>query len=85
MRSPLNAMRASQFGSTLRSRLGQWQSLPFAGPYYDKHHAVSFEETASLEEQLRDTKTGSEVFGAGREDAIDIHVHLCKMYIDVHT
>ncbi len=33
---------------------------------------VSFEETASLDEQLQDTDTGSEVFGAGLEDVIDM-------------
>jgi hypothetical protein len=30
-----------------------------------------FEETASLNEQLRDTETGGEVFGAGLEHVID--------------
>ncbi len=43
------------------------EAIAIAGPDYDEHHAVGFEETASLDEQLRDTKTGGEVFGAGLE------------------
>jgi hypothetical protein len=43
-----------------------------AGPDYDERHAVGFEETASLDEQLRDTETGGEVFAAGLEDVIDM-------------
>ncbi len=35
-------------------------------------HAVGFEETASLDEQLRDTETGGKVFGAGLKDVIDM-------------
>jgi hypothetical protein len=38
------------------------EAMAIAGPDYDKHHIVSFEETASLDEQLRDTETGGEVF-----------------------
>ncbi len=43
-----------------------------AGPDYDEHHPVGCEETASLDEQLRGTETGGEVFGAGLEDVIDM-------------
>ncbi len=35
------------------------EAIAIAGPDYDEHHAVSFEEMASLDEQLRDTETGS--------------------------
>jgi hypothetical protein len=44
------------------------EAVAIAGPDYDEHHAVGFEETASLDEQLRDTETGGEVFGDGLED-----------------
>ncbi len=37
------------------------EAIAIAGPDYDEHHAVGFEETASLDEQLRDTDTGCEV------------------------
>ncbi len=46
--------------------------MAIAGPNYDEHHAVSLKETASLDEQLRDTETGGEVFGAGLEGVIDM-------------
>jgi hypothetical protein len=48
------------------------EAVAIAGPDDDKHHIVGFEETASLDEQLRDTATGGEVFGAGLEDVIDV-------------
>ena len=48
------------------------EAIAIPGPDYDEHHAVSFEETASLDEQLRDTETGGEVFGAGLEDVADM-------------
>ncbi len=47
------------------------EAVAMAGPDSDEHRAVAFEETASLDEQLRDTETGGEVFGAGLEDVID--------------
>jgi hypothetical protein len=48
------------------------EALAIAGPDFDKHHIVGFEETASLDEQLRDTATGGGVFAAGLEDVIDM-------------
>jgi hypothetical protein len=48
------------------------EAVAMAGPDSDEHHAAGFEETASLHEQLRDTDTGGEVFGAGLEDVIDM-------------
>jgi hypothetical protein len=48
------------------------EAMTMAGPDWDEHHAVGFEETASLDEQLRDIETGREVFGAGLEDVIDM-------------
>ncbi len=47
------------------------EAMAISGPDYDKHHIVGFEEPASLDEQLRDTETGGEVFGACLEDVID--------------
>jgi hypothetical protein len=48
------------------------EAAAIAGPDYDENHAFGFEETAFLDEQLRDTETGGEVFGAGLEGMIDM-------------
>jgi hypothetical protein len=49
------------------------EAVAMAGPDSDEHRAVGFEsETASLEEQLRVTDPGGQVFGAGLEHVVDM-------------
>jgi hypothetical protein len=49
------------------------EAVAIAGADYDERHTVGFEGTASLrvDEQLRDTDSGGEVFGTGLVDVVD--------------
>jgi hypothetical protein len=47
------------------------EAVAIAGPDYYEHHAGGFEDSASINEQLRDTETGGKVFGTDLEDVVE--------------